>query len=74
MSQVWAARDKDGQLAFFGQKPSRRLTAWDCFGTPNSAYADSWDWSEQYGPDPIPELTWRDEPIPVEIEIKRAEQ
>lgn len=65
---AWAARDGNRQLAFFGDRPIR-------FGLGDDAMwmggADSWEWSYQYGPDPCPDLTWKDDPVEIEISIRR---
>jgi hypothetical protein len=63
---VWATRDANGQLAFFGKKPTlhEHFGIWE-------ADADSWEWSEEFGPDPLPALKATDDPVEVEIFIIR---
>ena len=69
----WAARDEEGQLAFFSEQP-KRPHALDPPGVWQDMSGSSWEWSEQYGPDPLPDLRWEDEPVEVEITIRRIKE
>jgi len=66
---VWAARDQDGSLAFFSDPP-KRPRCMDPNGVWQDAGGDAWEWSEKYGPDPLPALTWEDAPVRVRIVIE----
>lgn len=69
----WAARDKNGALHFHKDKPHR---AYDC------VWHNDWKWH----PEPeifhlrlpkqmdLPELKWEDEPIEVELIIRKHEE
>ena len=66
--KAWAARDENGQLAFLARRPERPHHL-DPAGVWQDMGGSSREWSEQYGPDPFPELTWESEPVEVEIAI-----
>lgn len=55
--KLWVARDRDGFLYLFNEKPERLHT---CGG-----WRSEWFYSIRY--DLFPDLTWEDEPIEVEI-------
>ena len=58
----WVCRDKDGRLLLFRLNKPQRETV---------GYWDSWDDGYEYLPSNLfPNLTWQDEPIEVEIQIK----
>lgn len=64
--QAWIARDEDGRLCHYSEKPGRILlinanSYWDC-----SEDAVCCDLPEKM----FPEITWDDEPRKVEISIK----
>lgn len=64
MIQAWIARDFDGSLYHYSEKPLRDENN-DQWATPNSEVS--------YGelpPKMFPEITWDDEPRKVEISIK----
>lgn len=71
----WIARDDSGRLGLYDQKPTRK-TELGAF----SGIAHSWvigdTWIGRFSLDrivktPFPELKWEDEPIEVELQIKR---
>lgn len=67
MEKYWIARDKDGTLWLFDEKPVRSTATWelgDCEEIPYFTYLPN---------DKFPEITWNDEPKEVEIEIKVKE-
>ena len=59
---MWIARDKDGELTLFSNKPHRYTEVW---------------WNDEFNDTMIlnqnmfPNLTWEDEPIEVELVIKQ---
>ena len=68
---MWIARDKDGQLTLFTNKPHRCTdVGWD---------NESWDVVSMdeftdtmiLNPNLFPNLTWEDEPIEVELTLKK---
>ena len=68
---MWIARDKDGELNLYTHKPNRcTAVGWN---------NESWDIqsTDEYvnfmtlDPSMFPELTWDDEPIEVELVIKK---
>ena len=70
---VWAARNGNGQLTFFGDGlPARGAEGvW----IPKEVYGECWDWEvSNYGTDPLPDLMWKDEPVEVEIIIRPVEK
>lgn len=71
MSRVYATRDQDGTLAFWSMMPERvpPMRGWP--GRWKDQGGDSWEWSEKYGPDPLPEVSWNSEPVEIEITIRR---
>ena len=69
---VWAARDQDGTLALFDEKPERPLTdsglaRWQPLGD------NSLDWNDGFGEDPLPDLKWEDEPVEVKLTVERVQ-
>lgn len=64
----WVAREKDGTLSFFSNKPKRFLE--------NNDFCDGWFCEEgcetaiNFNCD-IPELKWESEPIEVELLIRK---
>lgn len=58
----WVCRDEDGTLCLYYTKPMRGEKEW--FG----------NYDRQLPEDSFPSLTWQDEPIEVEIEIKPKKQ
>ncbi len=58
----WVCRDKDGTLCLYYEKPMRGKEEW--FG----------NYDRQLPEDSFPDLTWQDEPIEVEIQIKPKKQ
>ena len=67
---MWVARDKDGQLTLFSDKPHRCMEvglkneSWDIVAM--NAFTDMMVLNS----DVFPDLTWEDEPIEVELVIK----
>jgi len=70
---MWIARDKDGQLTLFTNKPHRCTdVGWD---------NESWDVVSMdeftdtmiLNPNLFPNLTWEDEPIEVELALKKKD-
>lgn len=68
---MWIARDKDGQLTLFTNKPHRcTAVGWD---------NESWDVESMdeftdmmiLNLDLFPNLTWEDEPIEIELTLKK---
>ena len=53
--KLWVARDADGEIAFFKEKPERSEYFW-CS-----------KWSCSIRREMFPDLTWKDEPIEVEL-------
>ena len=66
--QGWVARDDDGDLFFYNDKPRREKAVWD--------EPQYWIGETQIDLDPnlFPDLTWESEPEPVEIIIKRKKK
>lgn len=66
--QGWMARDADGDLNFYYDKPRREKAVWD--------EPQYWIGETQIDLDPdlFPDLTWDDDPIEVEIVIKRKKK
>lgn len=58
---LWVAREKEGDLYLFKCTPSRHL----------DMYWDSNKWYERINNKLFPDLTWNDEPIEVELIIKK---
>lgn len=58
----WVCRDKDGTLCIYYTKPMRGKEEW--FG----------NYDRQLPEDSFPSLTWHDDPIEVEIQIKPKKQ
>ena len=58
----WVARDKDGTLVFYGQKPDREIVNWDDSGTDEHVCINQ---------NMFPDLKWEDEPIKVGLTIHR---
>jgi hypothetical protein len=70
---MWIARDKDGQLTLFTNKPHRCTdVGWD---------NESWDVVSMdeftdmmiLNPTLFPNLTWKNEPIEVELTLKKKD-
>ena len=59
----WVARDKDGTLVFYGQKPDREIVNWDDSGTDEHVCINQ---------NMFPDLKWEDEPIKVGLTISRV--
>ena len=59
----WVARDKDGTLVLYGQKPDREIVNWDDCGTDEHICINR---------NMFPYLKWEDEPIEVELLVKRV--
>lgn len=55
-NKYWVARDADGEVAFFKEKPERSEYLWE---------AKWYCWIVRR--DMFPDLTWEDEPIEVEL-------
>lgn len=66
MNSIWIARDKNGRLNAFTEKPQRDETHWK----PSTDYLTCFDWNE-LEESWFPELNWEDEPI--ELVIKEKE-
>lgn len=64
---MWIARDKNGELGLFSHKPHRWWDnkSWDV--VPTDEFTDYM----ALNPNMFPNLTWEDEPIEVEIVVKR---
>lgn len=65
---MWVARDKDGYLSAYGQKPARGQTEWFS----SDKYKVDEGFSIELGRMPLdtklfPYLTWEDEPIEVSV-------
>lgn len=75
IQRIWMARDKDGQLSLFTNKPPRR-------GKDMGFHSESWFFDTRsiykftdrmkLNPKLFPDLTWDDEPIEVELVIKKG--
>lgn len=61
---MWIAKDKDGSLWLFENKPVRKKYDW------NDSNSDFMEISDTTGL-LLPELKWEDEPIEVELTIKK---
>jgi hypothetical protein len=63
---AWAARDENGDLRFYSQRPSfiKELGLWASDG-------QAWVWTDAFVPDPVPELKATDDPVEIEIIIRR---
>lgn len=66
--QGWVARDDDGDLFFYNDKPRREKAVWD--------EPQYWIGKTQIdlAPNLFPDLTWESDPEPVEIIIKRKKK
>lgn len=62
---MWVARDKNGDLKLFYNKPFRLYE--DNFKFGDDKWVTTWINWMQIDPNLFPELTWDDEPIEVEI-------
>ena len=67
---MWVARDKDGTLNLWFNKPKRAVNFWYC-----QQKQDGWKGTEEFIQNKheidgkqFPKLTWDDEPIEVKIE------
>lgn len=65
MNSIWIARDKDGTLCAYNQKPCR--IAFDDIWLPENG--NDWNY-EVLNDDWFPEVTWNDEPIKLVIKEK----
>lgn len=63
--QGWVARDNDGDLFFYTDKPRRENAVWD---EPQYWIGEAYT---ELNTDLFPDLTWESEPEQVEIIIKR---
>jgi len=59
-NKLWVARDEDGSLYAYGDKPILCRIEWIglLFGSMKNSY--------------FPNLTWKDEPIEIEVELRPA--
>lgn len=62
---AWAARDKNKTLMLFEHRPHRGNKVW-FISDGGGGY-----WHKGLGPDPLPELGWEEEPVEVEIIVRR---
>lgn len=67
--RAWAARDKEGQLCFFAEVPTRGPKKADNGPFMWESDSEAVEWHLE---DPIPTHSWEDPPIPVEITIRRS--
>lgn len=63
----WVARDRDGNLYFYDNKPIRDMEDMD-FVEQNG---DAWFLHEALN---LPEITWASDPVEVEITIKKIDK
>ena len=62
----WVARDKNGEIHYFQEYP-RRVTEYELNHWWDRDYISMW-----IEKDSFPELTWEDEPVEVELLIRRV--
>lgn len=66
---MWLARDKDGSICLYEQKP---IKGDEYFMGGKVEDSDSFIVCESLNPSDFPEVTWENSPIEVELKLKKA--